>query len=245
MKKFEIIKNVIDKKTNNLIFKHFIQVCKHISPKVFKNNKCLKFADANLCKKLTKLRKKNRKAFSNIYNTMQISNEILKVGYNEKIQSLAARYLNISKSNFALRNVQFRIDLPKENQNTYGWHQDNAYYKYNTLAKNGVIFWIPLVNANLNNGTLIIKPDSFNCDISCSSKKGFKKNLFSSEQILVKPNILKKFGKEISVDVNQNDGLITTAGIFHKSGINNSDHVRFSLIVRFNNIFSNDFIYKR
>ena len=58
MKKFEIIKNVIDKKTNNLIFKHFIQVCKHISPKVFKNNKCLKFADANLCKKLIKLRKK-------------------------------------------------------------------------------------------------------------------------------------------------------------------------------------------
>jgi len=243
MKKFLIVKSIIRKKESTEIFNHFINVCKHIAPRVFKEKKYSNFSDKKLCIDLIKLKKNNRKALSNIYNTMQISNEILKLGYKKKIQDIASKYLKIKKENFALRNTQFRIDLPFDNENTYGWHQDNAYYRYNIKAKNSIVLWIPLINVNKENGTLIIMPNSYNCDSSFSSKKIIKKTKFSSEQILVKKQYLKKFGKELSVALNKNDALISTAGIFHKSGINKSNICRFTLIVRFNNIFSDDFIY--
>ena len=233
-------------KDNNNIFQHFINVCRHISPKYFGRKKFLNFSDESLCKTLVNLKKNDREVFSNIYKTMQISNQILKVAYIKKVQKIASNYLKFSINNFATRNTQFRMDLPFDKENTYGWHQDNAYYNYNTSAKNGTVLWIPLVNANRSNGTLIIKPDSFNCDTSASSNKVTKKkNKFSSDQILVRENILKKFKNEKSVNVKKNNALVTSAGIFHRSGINNSKICRFVLVVRYNNIFSKDFIYKR
>ena len=245
MKKFEIVKNIIQTKDNDNIFKHFLNVCRHLSPKFFKKKKFINFSDESLCETLIDLKKNNREVFSNIYKTMQISNEILKIAYINKVQKIAGNFLKFPIKNFSTRNAQFRMDLPFDKENSYGWHQDNAYYNYNVSAKNGVVLWIPLVNTNKSNGTLIIKPDSYNCDTSASSKKIKKKNKFSSDQILVKENILKKFKYEKSVNINKNNALVTTAGIFHRSGINTSKVCRFVLVVRFNNIFSKDFIYKR
>ena len=69
------------------------------------------------------------------------------------------KFLQIDEEKLGVRGVQFRIDVPNDKRNIYGWHQDNAYDNFNTNSKNGVIFWIPLMNTNKNNGTLIIKPE--------------------------------------------------------------------------------------
>jgi hypothetical protein len=49
MKKFLIVKNIIQKKDSNEIFDHFIKVCKHIAPEVFKKKNYSNFFDEELC----------------------------------------------------------------------------------------------------------------------------------------------------------------------------------------------------
>ena len=91
-----------------------------------------------------------------------------------------------------MRSAQLRIDPPNDQRNTYGWHQDNAYYDYNIESKNGAVLWIPLITTNQKNGTLVVKLGSENNSTSCSSKTK-SRSKFKSEQILVKPRILKKY----------------------------------------------------
>ena len=55
---------------------------------------------------------------------------------------------------------------------------------------------------------------------------------------------LKKF-KNKHIPVKQRDVLATAIGIFHKSGINKSKKFRFSIIVRYGNLFAEDFIFRR
>ena len=95
------------------------------------------------------------------------------------------------------------------------------------------------MDTNEKNGTLMIKPGSQNSSYNCSARVN-KGDRYHSEQILVKKKYLKRY-KSVSVNVKKNSALATYCGIFHKSGINSSDHIRFTIIVRYNNQFSKDF----
>ena len=135
------------------------------------------------------------------------------------------------------------MDSPNDIKNSYGWHQDSAYDKFNFDSKNGAILWMPLVNTTRKNGTLVIKVGSENSNYNCSKlvKKGTK---YKSKQILVDKKYLKKYRSK-HVCVNKNNALVTFNGIFHKSGINSSDKFRFCIIVRYGNLFAKDFIFRR
>ena len=87
--------------------------------------------------------RKNKKLFSNIYKTLQISNELQKIIVLDKLNKIASNFLKIDKKYLTVRNAQLRIDPPNDQRNTYGWHQDNAYYDYNIGSKNGAVLWIP------------------------------------------------------------------------------------------------------
>ena len=239
---YKIYKKAFSVKSSKSLFKHFINVCNFFSPEDFDKKNFNGWDDKNLASVLVKIRK-NKKLFSNIYKTLQISNELQKIIVLNKLQNIASDFLKVDPKYLTVRNAQLRIDPPKDNRNVYGWHQDNAYYDYNIESKNGVVLWIPLINTNQKNGTLVVKLGSENNSISCSSKVK-SKSKFKSEQILVKPQILKKY-KSKHVNVAKNNALVIHAGTFHKSGNNTSNKVRFSIIVRFNNIFSKDFIYYR
>ena len=124
------------------------------------------------------------------------------------------------------------------------WHQDAA-----VLTTHGqkfcdmVTVWIPFTKTTKKNGTLIVKVGSENSSFKCSKKikKGTK---FTSEQILVERKFLKKYRSK-SVNCPKNAALTTYCGIFHKSGNNTSNVIRFTIVVRYNNQFSKDFKFYR
>jgi hypothetical protein len=240
---YKIYKNSINQKTSDSLFKYILRVCNFYSPKIFKKEKYpKKWIDLKFISKLNLLRK-NKNFFSSIYNTIQISNELQKIPFENQLDKIASSYLKIDKKKLSIRDIQFRMDFSNDIRNSYGWHQDSAYDKFNLNSKNGVVLWIPLVDTNKENGTLMIKPGSENSDFN-RSKKIPKIDKFSSEQILVMPKYLKKY-KSVHVNVKKNNCLATYSGIFHRSGINSSDHIRFTIIVRYNNEFSKDFIFYR
>lgn len=240
---YRIYKNSIEQRASNNLFKYVLSVCEFYNPKLF-NRKIYskKWMDKKFISKMHILRK-DKKKFSSIYKTIQISNELKKIPFENNLHKIASRYLKINEKKLAIRSIQLRIDYPNDTRNSYGWHQDSAYDELNLKSKNGVVLWIPLIDTNTENGTLIIKSGSENHSFK-SSQKVKKGNKYNSEQILVMPKYLKKY-KDKHISVKKNCCLATYSGIFHKSGINSSNHIRFTLIVRYNNQLSKDFLFYR
>lgn len=242
---YKIYQNCISVKSSNNLFKFFLKSCYFYCPSIFKksDNFKNKWTDQRFIAKMTNFRKKYKKRFSAMYNSIQVSNELSKFIFENNLVSIAKNFLGIKEENLLVRGLGLRMDFPNDNRNSYGWHQDNAYDRYNLYSKNGVILWIPLIDTNKDNGTLIIKPGSQYSSFNCSKliRKGSK---YQSKQIIVMKKFLNKY-KSKSIDVKKNSSLATYSGIFHKSGENISNQIRFTVVVRYNNLFSKDFLYFR
>ena len=242
---YKIYKKCISEKNSKKLFDFIIKSCQFYCPLVFKKKEDYKntWLDKKFINKMLIFRKNYKERFSAMYNSIQLSNQFKKIIFNCNLDLIAEKFLDTSCDNFCNRDVQFRMDFPNDGRNSFGWHQDNAYDEYNLSSKNGAVLWIPLIKTNKKNGTLIVKKGSENSTFKFSKKikKGTK---FTSEQIIVKRKFLKKY-KSKSVDCPKNSALTTYSGIFHKSGNNTSNHIRFTIVVRYNNQFSKDFKFYR
>ena len=242
---YKIYKNSLNYQTSKNLFKLVLKSCLFYCPTIFKKNHIYKknWVDQKFINQMKDFRKKDKKRFSAMYDSLQISNELWKIAYDNKLYKIAEKFLNVKKDDLLVRGLSFRIDFPNDTRNSYGWHQDNAYDKYNLSSKNGAVLWIPLIDTNEKNGTLIIKPRSYQSTFKCSRlySHGSK---YKSKQILVMNKYLKKY-KSKSINVKKNSALTTYSGTFHKSGINTSKQIRFTLIIRFNKLFSKDFLFFR
>jgi ectoine hydroxylase-related dioxygenase (phytanoyl-CoA dioxygenase family) len=242
---YKIYKNCISVKSSNKLFKFFLKSCSFYCPSIFKNSENFqnKWTDQKFITKMIKFRKIHKKRFSAMYDSVQISNELSKFIFENNLVNYAKNFLKIKEDDLLVRGLGLRIDFPNDDRNSYGWHQDNAYDRYNLNSKNGAILWIPLIDTNEENGTLIIKPGSQYSSFNCSRliKSGSK---YESKQILVMKKYLKKFESK-SISVKKNSSLATYSGIFHKSGKNISNQIRFTIVIRYNNLFSKDFLYYR
>lgn len=242
---YKIYKNCISERNSKKLFDFVIKSCQFYCPIVFTKDENYKntWLDKKFIQKMFIFRTNYKERFGAMYDSIQISNQFKKIIFNCNLDLIAQKFLKTSCENFNLREIQLRMDFPNDKRNSYGWHQDNAYDQYNLYSKNGAILWIPLIKTTKKNGTLIIKDGSENSSFKCSKRisKGTK---FTSEQILVERKFLKKY-KSKSVNCPKNSALTTYSGIFHKSGNNTSRHIRFTIVIRYNNQFSNDFKFYR
>ena len=241
---YKIFPDSVSKKANIKLFNFLVKVCQFYAPDLFeKRNYKGMWRDKDFNKKLILLRKKNKKKFSAIYDSIVKSSILYNFCYENKLDLVASKFLQTNKDFLTVRNLMLRMDVPNDKRNLYGWHQDSAYDNYNTYSKNGVVIWLPLINMTKKNGTLIVKPESQNENnvSSIEDKKGTK---FSSRQLIIKNKFLKKY-KTKTVNIKRNSALVTYSGLFHKSGNNCSGTVKFVFIARFNKILSKDFIHYR
>ena len=242
---YKIYKNCISNKSSKKLFDFLLKSCNFYCPTLFKKkvNYTKTWADEKFIFKMKEFRKKYKSRFSAMYNSIQVSNELQRILFDSNLDLIAKKFLKIKIDDLLVRGMLLRMDFPFDTRNSYGWHQDNAYDRYNLRSNNGAVLWIPLIDTNKKNGTLIIKVGSQDSTFNCSEKVK-KTSKYTSEQILVKKNFLKKY-KSKSVNVKKNSALTTYCGIFHKSGVNTSEQIRFTIVVRYNNQFSKDFLYYR
>ncbi len=186
---------------------------------------------------LINLRIKDKDRFSLIYDLMQKNICLSFFCSSNKLPNLAANFLDI-KNDEMMMTSQFRMDTPSDKRNIYDWHQDSAYDKLNSIPSNGVILWMPMINTNKKNGTIIIKPQSQNEKNVYKIKQKWKK--FVSPQLTVPNSYLKKY-KSKDISVKTGDCLAMYPNLFHKSGNNTSRQIRFTILARFNKILTRDF----
>lgn len=230
-KGYLVTKKLVDKSKVNLIKRSIrLLLAKHL-----KNSK-----DNNIDKQLLYLRKNNKEKFGLLFDSLQtlaVNYEILS---DTKILKKVATLLNVDVSSITLTDVALRLDPPKDDRNSLGWHQDSSYFRQNDNGSNGVVLWTPIVLISPNMGKLEFLKDSHNLGPLNTRKKTQRiKNISSKRDIDL--NKLKKFTKILKYDLNVGDSLLMNMDMVHRSGANLSKKFRISLIGRYHNMISRDF----
>lgn len=163
--------------------------------------------------------------------------------YSSVFQNIAKLLL---KSDLVLSppsQMNLRADHPEEQKFLYPWHTD---YSYNCSSRNSLIFWIPMQDANIENGCLHIIPGShkLTAEIEIDRSKVAAKNSAGYFHI---SNIQEILGahSEIRAPLNVGSAVAFSSLLIHKSGVNSSAATRFSLQSRWFDGLSQDAVLGR
>ena len=196
-------------------------------------NKDLKELD----KVLLDIIKINNKLIGELYDTVSYSSCFLKLISDSNIEDYTRSLLNLSKRNTIYSwTHRVRIDPPKDERRTYGWHQEIFY----TIPETKFIqTWCPLIrNTTIENGTIEV------CE--GSHKEGIAKQTWNeiesrAVQIIVDKDIVAKY-KQKKLSMNKGDILFFDPHLFHRSGNNSTkDEIRFSLVGMWNDTTNKKF----
>ena len=183
-----------------------------------------------LDKVLLNILKFDNKLIGELYDTVSYSSCFLKMISASNIEDCVRSLLGLSKRNTIYSwTHRVRIDPPKDERRTYGWHQEIFY----TIPETRFIqTWCPLIrNTTIENGTIEI------CE--GSHKEGIAKQTWNevdgrATQIIVDEEIVAKY-KQKKLPMNKGEILFFDPHVFHRSGNNSTkDEVRFSLVGMWN-----------
>jgi hypothetical protein len=189
-------------------------------------NKDIKILD----KILLDILKIDNKLIGELYDTVSYSSSFLKLVSDSDIEEYVRSLLELSKRNTIYSwTHRVRIDAPKDERRTYGWHQEIFY----TIPETKFIqTWCPLIrDTTIENGTIEV------CE--GSHKEGIAKQTWNeiegrATQIIVNEEVVAKY-KQKKIPMKKGEILFFDPHMFHRSGHNSTkDEVRFSLVGMWN-----------
>ena len=161
-----------------------------------------------------------------LWNREVFSRELYDFGMNPGILDLAESILGPE--------IQFNGDywvrskLPHESLTTYPWHQDSGYYGAATEKHHILSLWIPLVDVDEVNGCLQMMPGSHRWGLLPTMSDGGG-HLQPREDI-------EERGQGVAVTMAAGDVLAFHNLTFHRSTMNRSDAIRWSIDLRYSAI---------
>ena len=128
-----------------------------------------------------------------------------------------------------LAHPQFNIraKLPNQDTSVVPWHQDLAYLQPDAEKTFMVNAWLPLVDATVENGCLEVIPRSHLSLIEHEERLGPGRNFRGVRAENLPP------GDPVACPVRVGDILLIQHMTMHRSLPNNSDHIRWSLDLRY------------
>ena len=157
--------------------------------------------------------------------------ELYKLAYSDLILDTLKK-LDIKKPLVCTRPVLFfnHKNLAKQTQ----YYKTPLHQDYPTILSSldSVVVWVPLINVNKSNGSIIIYPGSH--------KLGELKSL-KTDTGFAEVNIPDKF-VPLQPELEIGDIAIFSTFLVHKSGEIKNDQIRWSCHFRYTNLLDNDFI---
>ena len=169
---------------------------------------------------------KGIKRNSGNWNQEVFSRELYDFGTNPAILDLVESILGPE--------IQFNGDywvrskLPHESLTTYPWHQDSGYYGDATEKHHILSLWIPLVDVNEVNGCMQMMPGSH--------RWGLLPAMDDGDGHLQPREDIEKRGQCVAATMEVGDVLAFHNLTFHRSTMNRSDSIRWSIDLRYSAI---------
>ena len=191
-------------------------------------------------KKLIEFRKKDPKLFGAIYDSLKTSLTLTQLVSDDKIVDNVAKFLNVKPSDISISEPMCRLDVPNDKRNALEWHQERSFFPQNRDGSHSLVCWIPLTNVTEEMGTIHISPESHKGGLIIPERNE-KKNGSSTRQISVPEEHIKKY-EDLTVPVDVGDVVFLNMLLFHRSGVNISDKIRYAVQARFHTATADDFI---
>jgi ectoine hydroxylase-related dioxygenase (phytanoyl-CoA dioxygenase family) len=189
----------------------------------------------NAYKALAKL---NRKIAGKIFDVITKIPELNRYVYQEKFECIAQQLMQSDNVLSPPTQMNLRTDHPSEESFLYPWHTD---YSYNFSSRNSLVFWIPLTSVDLSIGSLHVIPGSHLIDhrIKVNSEALILKRSSEYFELDGIQELIHELG-ETRCHLSFGQGLVFHSNLIHKSGINYSDQIRYTIQSRWFDASSND-----
>ena len=191
-------------------------------------------------KKLIEFRKKDPKLFGAIYDSLKTSLTLTQLVSDDKIVDNVAKFLNVKPSDISISEPMCRLDVPNDKRNALEWHQERSFFPQNRDGSHSLVCWIPLTNVTEEMGTIHISPESHTGGLISPIQKE-KEDGSYTRQISVPEEYVKKY-EDLIVPGDAGDVVFLNMLLFHRSGVNISDKIRFAVQARFHTATADDFI---
>ena len=195
-------------------------------------------------KEIINFRQKNPDLFSCFYDSLQNTSTLTSLVFTKKLLNISAKLLGVRNNQLIAVGQQTRVDVPHDKRNILNWHQDWSYFP---STKEGITFWLPLYKMSDEIGYLKVLEKSHNegsitkTSDKLDEKKAEKIKYMVTHQMEMPENIIKKY--EIKdVVISRGDVVFFDTCLFHKSGHNKSNRIRFTCQNRIQNSVSKDYI---
>ena len=189
---------------------------------------------------MIKFRQSDPKIFSLLYDSAQTSIPLIELVSDKIIGEYSANLLGIKDTEMSMTEGMLRMDTPGDKKNYSGWHQEISY-----LRNNGIVVWIPLSDITSDIGQLQICPKSHHeGELMVSKEKNFPRDVSTVAIDEIDQELITKYSVK-NVEIKKGDVLFFDTKLFHRSGKNITNRVRFSCQTRHSIITSKDFVQFR
>tara|TARA_B110000438_G_scaffold276858_1_gene298980 strand:+ start:673 stop:1536 length:864 start_codon:yes stop_codon:yes gene_type:complete len=239
---YTIIRNIIPNKTINTLLENISQLyCKFSNESEDEIKKLDEpFNQSIFHEKLINFRKEEPELFGAIYDSLKTSVALNQILMNDLVIDNVAKFLNVTPSDLSVSEPMCRLDVPEDKRNIISWHQERSFFPQNRDGLKGLVSWIPLSDIDEEMGAIHICPKSHE-EGFLGFKKEEKENESYTTQIVVPQEKIKKY-EDVVVPVKKGDAVFFNMLLFHRSGRNVSNKIRFAIQGRFHTMTSEDFI---
>ena len=222
-----IAKSIISEKKINAVLETIFRI-------YFKYNPSSKLRDLQepwnsdlFHEEIIKFRKSDPKRFSLLYDSTQTSVSIMELLTSELIAKYSANLLDTKNNELCITEGMIRMDAPGDKRNIAGWHQEISY-----LRNSGLVIWIPLSDITPDLGPLQVCPKSHHeGELKVVQNKNLPGDASTVSVDEVGPEYIAKYSI-MDVEIKKGDVLFFDTELFHRSGVNTSNRMRFSCQVR-------------
>jgi ectoine hydroxylase-related dioxygenase (phytanoyl-CoA dioxygenase family) len=197
------------------------------------------WTDPKFNQTLLQFRKENPHAFGAMFDTIQTSVALWRLGTERQLCTLAGELMGEVDTGLSVTDMLLRLDAPQDMRNKLEWHQDSSYFRQNDRGENGCVCSIAMLDVPSERGPLEVLPGSHNLGRIEVASVG-KDNNITSEQFRVPSEYTERYSPE-QVVVNVGDAIFFNFDLIHRSGFNSSDLFRFTAIARFHRMLTADF----
>jgi len=224
---YSIAKSIISEKEINAVLETIFRI-------YFKYNPSSKLRDLQepwnsdlFHEEIIKFRKSDPKRFSLLYDSTQTSASIMELLTSELIAKYSASLLDTKNNELCITEGMIRMDAPGDKRNIAGWHQEISY-----LRNNGLVIWIPLSDITPDLGPLQVCPKSHHeGELKVVQNKNLPGDVSTVSVDEVEPEYIAKYSI-MDVEIKKGDVLFFDTELFHRSGVNTSNRIRFSCQIR-------------